>query len=120
MIDYKKRLVEVDIILKHLDKSDYEKIPKKLVDVINKNRDKEYVWKYDESKKLKDQDISRDTLAILSYLNMNYLLNAEQKEYIYYIYNTNQKKSEIKKDKKYNIDNLFKKKNPKTREVVNE
>lgn len=28
MIDYKKRLVEVDIILKHLDKSDYEKIPK--------------------------------------------------------------------------------------------
>ena len=30
MIDYNKRLVEVDEVLKHLPKNDYEKIPKEI------------------------------------------------------------------------------------------
>ncbi len=82
MIDYSKRLVEVDEILKYLSKSNYDKIPKEIKEVIVKNKDKEYKWKYDKTRKLKDQDIPNDTIAILSYINMEYLLNNEQKEFV--------------------------------------
>ena len=47
------------------------------------NKDKEYFWKYDEKKPLKEQDVSRDTIAFLSYLNMEYLLNEKQKGFGY-------------------------------------
>ena len=37
MTDYSKRLVEVDEILKHLSQSDYDKIPEKIKDAIEKH-----------------------------------------------------------------------------------
>ena len=39
MIEYNKRLVEVSIILNHLKKSDYDKIPKEVIDRIERNKD---------------------------------------------------------------------------------
>lgn len=108
MIDYNKRLVEVSEILNHLKKSDYDKIPKEVIDVIEKNKDKEYIWKYDETKDLKNQNVSKDTIAILSYINMQYLLNEEQRKFVQEIFNENQKKLENLKKDKYNSDNLFK------------
>lgn len=50
MIDYNKRLVEVDEILNHLSKEDYNKIPEIIKKSINDNKDKEYFWKYDTNK----------------------------------------------------------------------
>jgi len=82
VIDYDKRLVEVSVILNHLNKNDYDKIPKELIECIEKNKNKDYIWKYDETKELKDQNISKDTIAILTFINMKYLLNEEQKRYI--------------------------------------
>lgn len=108
MIDYNKRLVEVSEILNHLKKSDYDKIPKEVIDIIEKNKDKEYIWKYDETKDLKNQNVSKDTIAILSYINMQYLLNEEQRKFAQEIFNENQKKLENLKKDKYNSDNLFK------------
>lgn len=108
MIDYNKRLVEVSEILNHLKKSDYDKIPKEVIDIIEKNKDKEYIWKYDETKDLKNQNVSKDTIAILSYINMQYLLNKEQRKFAQEIFNENQKKLENLKKDKYNSDNLFK------------
>ena len=70
MIDYNKRLVEVDEILNHLSKEDYNKIPEIIKKSIKDNKDKEYFWKYDTNKKLKEQDVSDDTIAILSYINL--------------------------------------------------
>ena len=51
MIDYKKRFVEVDEILKN----------------------------YDKSKKITAQNLHRDTIAILSYINTEFILENEQK-----------------------------------------
>lgn len=42
MIDFAKRLVEVSEVLKHLTASDFEKIPKKVIDAIENNKDKTY------------------------------------------------------------------------------
>ena len=110
MIEYNKRLVEVSVILNHLNKSDYDKIPKEVIDRIEKNKDTEYVWYYDETKDLKDQKVSKDTIAILSYINMKYLLNEEQRKFVEEVFKENQKKIENIKRKKYNPDNIFKNK----------
>lgn len=114
MIDYNKRLVEVDVILKHLSKSDYDKIPEEIKNVIMENKDKEYEWKYDETKKLKEQNVSDDTIAILSYINMEYLLNKEQKAFVEKLHEINDKnnfKIEVFAEKQYRNKELFVKEN---------
>ncbi len=80
MIDFSKRFVEVDEILNYLSEDNYKKIPNNIINYIKINKDNTYTWKYDTTKKLKDQKVSDDTIAILSYLNMEYLLNNEQRE----------------------------------------
>lgn len=80
MKEINKRLVEVDEVLGYLNTKELEKIPKEIRQMIKSNKDKNYIWKYDKSKKLKEQNLSRDTFAFLSYLNLEYLLNEEQKK----------------------------------------
>ena len=109
MVDYDKRLSEVSVILNHMSKDNYNKIPKDVIEGIEKNKDKNYVWIYDEKKELKDQNINRDTIAILTYLNMQYILNEKQKEYVKKILIDNQNKVEEEKNKKYNASTLFEK-----------
>jgi hypothetical protein len=111
LIDYNKRLVEVDVILNHLKESDYNKIPKKIIEIIKQNKDKEYIWNYDETKELKEQNVSKDTFAIVSYINTNYLLNEQQKNFVEKLYKYNQQKLNNIKKEKYNVDNIFNKKN---------
>ena len=94
MIDYNKRLVEVDEVLKYLSEEDLSKIPKDIRQLIKDNKDKEYEWEYDDTKPLKDQNLNRDTIAFLSYLNMEYLLNEEQKQLMQEIHEYNEKKLE--------------------------
>jgi len=99
MINYKKCLVEVDEILKHLSEEDYKKIPINLLNIIKENKDKTYVWEYDETKSLREQMLSRDTVVILSFINLEYLLTDEQKllmEQIYKLNNTKLEKEQLK------------------------
>lgn len=117
MVDYNKRLVEVDEILNYLSEEDLLKIPEELRNTIKENKDKEYFWKYDETKPLKEQDVSRDTIAFLSYLNMEYLLNEKQKEFMQQLHELNEKKLEEAKVEKYSVEDLFKKNKPQQEET---
>ena len=110
MIDYEKRLVEVDEVLSYLSEEDLNKIPEDIRSLIKEKKDKNYTWKFDETKQLKDQNLSRDTIIILSYLNMEYLLNEEQRKLMEQIHELNEKKQEEERRKKYNSDELFNKK----------
>lgn len=114
MVDYNKRLVEVDEILNYLSEEDLEKIPDDIKQAIKDNKDKDYTWNYDEDKPLKEQDVSRDTIAILSYLNMEYLLNEKQKQLMEEIHKKNEeekRKKEYSNEIQYNYEDLFKRKN---------
>ena len=51
-MEYEKCLVEVDEVLNHLSKEELNKIPEDVLKGIKKHKDKEYMWKYDESKHL--------------------------------------------------------------------
>ena len=110
MVDYNKRLVEVDEVLNYLSEEDLQKIPEDIRQTIKENKDKEYVWEYDETKELKDQGLSRDTIIILSYLNMEYLLNEKQKELMKQIHELNDRKAEEEKAKQYSSEDIFKNK----------
>lgn len=116
-MDYEKCLVELEEVLKHLDKTDFNKIPKELLIAIKQNKDTSYEWKYDENKSLREQNLDRNTIAMLSYINSEYLLNKDEKELMKEIYDLNEKKAEEEKRKKYNPDNLFNKKQKNTEEI---
>ncbi|MBE5813553.1 MAG: hypothetical protein E7314_07990 [Clostridiales bacterium] len=116
MNDYNKRLVEVDEVLNYLSDEDLLKIPEDIRQAIKENKDKEYVWKYDVTKELKDQKLNRDTIIILSYLNMEYLLNEEQKKLMQQIHELNEKKLEEAKAEKYGVEDLFKRNKPQQEE----
>lgn len=110
MIDENKRLVEVNEVLLQLSKKDFDKIPKEVISNIRNKMDKDYVWNYNPNKELSEQGLLEDTIAILSYINLEYLLNEEQKDFMNKVYMNN----EIKKQKElqaiYPSDNLFKSK----------
>lgn len=99
---YEKCFVELDEILKQLKDEDLEKIPYEIRKTIKMKKDKTYNWSYDESKTLKEQNISRMTIAMLSYLNMEYLLNKKQKKIMEEFHRFNE-------NKKYNLNNILKK-----------
>jgi len=79
-MELSKSLVQVEEVLKYLVEDEKRKIPREVFEFINKNKDKEYEWNIDKSKKLQEQNLSDEAIAILAYINMKYLLNNEQKE----------------------------------------
>lgn len=117
MVDYNKRLVEVDEILNYLSEDDLSKIPEDVRKAIKENKDKNYTWYCDETKPLKEQNISRDTIAFLAYLNMEYLLDENQKKLMKQMHELNQKKLEAKKREKYNVNDLFEDSNLKKEKI---
>lgn len=110
-MEYNKCLVELDEVLNYLSEEDLSKIPEDIRNAIKEQKDKEYIWEYDESKRLDEQKLDRKTIAILSYLNMEYLLNEKQKEFMINLHKKNEIKQALTKGEKYNPDNLFKNNN---------
>ncbi len=108
-MDISKCLVEVDEILNYLSAEELNKIPEDIRAIIYENKDGEYVWNYDISKTLQEQEVSDGTISILSYLNMEYLLNDKQKEIMKQIYAIADNEIEKRKREEYSPDFLSKK-----------
>ena len=108
-MDISKCLVEVDEILNYLSAEELNKIPEDIRAIIYENKDSEYVWNYDTSKTLQEQEVSDGTISILSYLNMEYLLNDRQKEIMKQIYDIADNEIEKRKREEYSPDFLSKK-----------
>ena len=118
-MEYTKCLVELDEILNYLSVENLEKIPFEIRNNIKEHKDKEYIWKYDETKELKEQELDRKTIAMLSYINMEYLLNDSQKQYMEDLHKFNEQRKEKEKKRKYNLDNLFRNKVQENQEQEN-
>lgn len=103
----KKVLTEVYEILKHLSSESFNKIPSNVINLIKENKDENYIFKYDVSKSLQEQNISRDAVAVLSYINMEYLLNDRQRKFIENLHKQNEDDLEQQKREKYNSNTLF-------------
>lgn len=110
MKDLNKRLVEVETILKKLDENYINKIPTEIWDFIEKNKDDKYTFFYDDNIELSNQNLNIDTIAILSYINMEYLLDEKSKKEVEEILIKDGAFLEQQKMKKYNPENIFKNK----------
>ncbi len=113
MIDVDKRLVEVETILEKLETTYKNKIPKEIWEYIKQNKDSDYTFSYNDEEHLMNQSLNIDTVAILTYINMEYLLDKKQKQETTELLKKDEIFLEKKKREKYNPGDLFKNKNSK-------
>ena len=64
-MNYNNACMEVSIILSHLNTNEYNKIPTELIEAIERNKNNEHDFKFDENTELKEQTLLIETKAIL-------------------------------------------------------
>lgn len=107
MNNYSDAFTEVYEILRHLEKTEYKKIPNKVIHAIFKNRNTQYSYKLEDDIELRKQGMLPETKAILFNLFRDYLSTTEQKEKIIRMQREERRKNELKKQRLYDI-NVFK------------
>ena len=119
MTSYNNACMEVSTILRYLDTEEYNKIPKDVIEVIEKNKNTEYIFEIDKNVDLKEQKLLKETKAILFNLFRDYLSTPKQKEIIIKMQREERnKRNEIKKQKYFNT-SIFKKQKHKKYEKTN-
>lgn len=102
-------LAQVSDILNHIDESDKNKIAQEFLDFIEEHKDKEYNPSLDYSKELNDMGINKNAKNILAIIYMKYWCNSEQKKDFIKKLKENEKKYQEDLRKKYNPDEVIKK-----------
>lgn len=105
MINLKDRLSELDVLLNYIDAEEWLKIPDEIIFYIKDNKNKDYNWEYDETKSLENQNLSKDTFSLLTFIMYKYIASEEEKKEI--SLSINEITEEL--NKKYDVDNIFKK-----------
>lgn len=102
--NYRDAFSEVYVILQQMEKENLNKIPKKFLECIIKNRNINYEPILTSDKKLIDNTsvLKRETKIILAIMYRNYFCSPEERK-------IKEKEYKEELDKIYNYDNLFKK-----------
>jgi len=110
MEKYANALAEVAVILDYLVEDDYKKIPKEIIEIVEKYKNEDHLFEYDEEIELKDQELLPETKAILYNFFRDYLATPEQREKIKKWQQEDRIKAEIKKQEEYEYKEIFNKK----------
>lgn len=106
-----KSYTEVLLILSYMEQKYVDMIPKKLLELFNEEKDKNYQPNINPNISLAEQNLQKKTLALLAMLNLNYwCVDENEKKELLKMYSENDKKLETEMRERYNPDNLFKKK----------
>lgn len=99
---------ELSEILKMMEPEEVNKIPKKLLEVIEKEKSNTYIPNYSSKIELNSQNIKKETLAMLALLYINYWCEDEneKKEYLKLI-EKNEQKYQVELNKKTDITKFF-------------
>ena len=112
VITTKEMYSEVYSILKILGKEYMEKLPKTILKIIIESREENYNPKYDLSIPLKNQDINRKSIAMITLLHYNYWCETEEdRAKLKNILETNEEKHQKEMKEKYSNDKIFDNKN---------
>lgn len=109
-VSKKESYYEVLEILKLMDIEEVEKIPKNLIDFLNKNKAENYSFKIDKNLPFKNQKLKEETRVILAMLNLNYWSSEKHKKELLDLYKSNQEKYEKEIRDKYNSNSIIQKK----------
>ena len=106
-----KAYAEVLLILSYMEQKYIDMIPKKLLELFDDEKDKNYQPNIIPNISLAEQNLQRKTLALLAMLNLNYWCEDEkEKQELIAIYAENDRKKEEELREKYNPDDIFKNK----------
>lgn len=106
--EYAVAYKEVFEILKYIPNADYNKIPKEKIELYKKLKDKNYNFKYDPSKTLDEQNVSKRAKAIIGLLLRDYWTTDIQRERILAKQKYERQKIEEAKAQNYQYEDLFK------------
>ena len=106
---------EVYEILKLIEDEYVNRIPKKIMDFFEEERNKEYKPIIDVNIPLDEQNLKRETMVLLAILNYNYWCDSEEekKEIQEELIRNSERKEQEEKElaERYNPDNIFKNRN---------
>ena len=101
----KKAVSEVIDVLKHSEIEVTQKIPKKFIEFLTKNSDRDYIPNIDYSKENWENSIEEDAKVLIALIYRDYIMGEEEKKEV--VKEAQKQEQEIRE--KYNPDNLFKK-----------
>lgn len=109
MVDSKYGIAynEVLEILKCIPIEDYNKIPKTKIELFETNANENFVFNYNPSKTLEEQNVSKIARGIIAILFRDYWATEIQREKILNKQRYDRIKIEEEKQEKYNLDNIF-------------
>ena len=108
---YSEAISETLDILKHTEKEDIDKIPKKFLNFLEKNKSKEYISNLDHSKEISQMDLKPETIGILSIIYSKFWCEDEQERQDFdKNLRINEEKYQDILREKYNPESLFKNK----------
>lgn len=106
--EIKRAYSEVYEILKLVDKEYFDKIPKKFVEFLKREKDNNYIPNINENIPLEEQKLLNDTINILAMIKLDYWCSSEEeKSELLKLLNENEKKHKEKINEKYNLENIF-------------
>lgn len=110
-VEFSEGITETLDILKHMENSYIEKIPRKFMAFLENNKSTNYISNLDHSKKVNEMILKEKTKDILAIIYMKYWCTEEEKHSYNELLQENEKKYQDELRKKYNVDNIFQKTN---------
>lgn len=101
-IEYQNALAEVDTILKIMSKDMLNKIPNSFLEFVEQKKSKYYIPNLDMELSLNEQNLLKETRAILSLIYRSYLCDSNERKKL-------KIDDSIELNKKFSYENLFKK-----------
>lgn len=106
--EYKIAYAEILEIIKHISKEEQDKIPSDMMEMFKANASENSNFIYNPQKTLQEQNVSEIAISIIAILYRDYWATKEQKQKILNFQNREREKC---KAEKYDVNNIFKKKN---------
>lgn len=115
--DYSDAYGEVLEVLKYIPREDYNKIPKKTINLLEQSSNEKSAFTYNIALPFDKQELSKDAKVILAILFRNCWITVEEKKELMQNEKEQLEKIEQEKREKYNPENLFEKRE---KEIVKE
>lgn len=113
-VSYIKAYTEVNCLLEYLPQSYIDKLPKKLIELIQNQSNEQYNINIDTNKSLLEQEFSQKTKDLIAVIKYNYWSTDEEKQQLKQIFYENENRYQKELLEKYNPNDIFKKRESKT------
>ena len=108
-IDNARELKEIYEILKFFPQNELNKISQEFLNFIEKNKDDEYNFEWNEAKEFNEYTVLPGTITLMQMIFLNYFASEEEKKQINRILDENEQRFQKEAYEKYNPNEIFKK-----------